>query len=436
MRLAVLPRAVAARVITSAVARGAWAVNAASVALTIPLLIDFMIEKGIVGALPVPLAILVLLFGLAVGAWFMPRPMVVAGYLAIAAAAAVLLELTMIAAHPAVIADGLFLLNRPAVSLVLIGVAATTTLTGILWCSVGFIVSTLVALVVSLVASVPIVTGWEPTLFFTTYVVAYLVLQSIQASQRRRLPNFDQLEQETSRLALEENLRSRVTALVHDTLLNDLAIVMNAPDQLDERTRSRLREDIATLTSVQWLDESAAVAVVDDQDSTLRNQVMLMISDLQWRGLTVHVTGGSTGIYRLAPEVAVAIVDAVRACLENVLRHAGTTLAEVDLTYTDSEIVVMVSDEGAGFDPDAVAADRLGLRHSVVERIRIAGGSTRIWSTPGVGTTVLMHFPVAEKLSENEKSNHQRADLPEHPVLQERPEPPDFPAPAVTDAGT
>ena len=412
MRLAVLPREVAARVITSAIGRGAWAVNAASLALSIPLLIEFMIEKGDVAALPLPLVILAVLLGLAVGAWFMPRPVVVGGYLAVAAVAGVLFELALIGAHPAVVTDGTFLLNRPAVSLVLVGVAATTTLTGVLWSSLGFIVSILVALVVSLVAHVPVVTGWGPALIFVTYLVAYLVLQAIQASQRRRLPNFDQLEEETRRLALEENLRSRIAAAVHDTLLNDLSIVMNAPDELDERIRSRLRHDIATLTSAQWLHESAEVTVTDDQDSTLRNQVMLMISDLQWRGLTVHVTGWGSGIYRLAPEVAVAIVDAIRACLENVLRHAGTAVAEVDLSYTESDIAIMVSDQGVGFDPDAVAGDRLGLRHSVVERIRIAGGSTRIWSTPGEGTSVLMHFPVIQQLAEHDKSAHEQLEFP------------------------
>jgi signal transduction histidine kinase len=237
------------------------------------------------------------------------------------------------------------------------------------------------------------------------------VLQGIQASQRRRLPNFDELEQETSRLAVEENLRSRLVSAVHDTLLNDLSIVMNAPDELDERMSSRLRADIATLTSAEWLHESAEVTLTDDQDSALRNQIMLLISDLQWRGLTVHVTGSGSGIYLLAPQAALGIVDAIRACLENVLRHAGTTVAEVDLSYTDTEIAVMVSDQGAGFDPDAVAGDRLGLRQSVVERIRVVGGSTRIWSTPGEGTSVLMRVPVIEKLAEHERSNHEKPEI-------------------------
>lgn len=419
MRVAVLPREVAARVITSAIARGAWAVNATSIALSIPILIEYTVDHGIVGSLAMPLEILVVLLVLAVVAFLVPRPWVAVVYLVLAGAGAVAFELSLIAAHPAIAHDGLFLLNRPAVSLVLIGVGATTTLSGITWSAVGFLVSTLVTVVVSTVAHTPLSTGWGPLLIFAAYVLAYLLLQAIQASQRKRLPNFDDLEKETLRLGAEENLRARVAAAVHDTLLNDLSIVMTAPDELDDRIRARLHEDLDTLTSAEWQHESAAVTVLDDQDSSLRNQIMLVISDLQWRGLTVHVTGSGPGIYRVAPDAATAIVDAIRACLENVLRHAGTTVAELDLAYTPDDIAIMVSDEGTGFDTDTVAADRLGLRQSVVERIRSVNGSVRIWSTPGAGTSVLMRVPVVEVVIEHGRSGHEHPE----PVIAERDEP-------------
>lgn len=416
MRVAVLPREVAARVITGALARGAWAVNATSLVFSIPILVEFVLAKGELAALPVPLAILVVLLVFTGAAAFRPRPLVVAAYLVLATIGSVLFELALISIHPAIVDDGLFLLNRPSVSLVLVGVAATTTLAGILWAAAGFVLANVVALSVSFLADVPVTKGWGVPFVFAIYVVAYLVLQRIQASQRRKLPNLDELERETRRLAVEENLRSRVAAVVHDTLLNDLALVMNAPDELDDRMTARLRADIATLTSPEWLHESAEVAVTDDQDSALRNQIMLMMSDLQWRGLTVNVTGSGSGIYRVAPDAGTALVDATRACLENVLRHAGTTVAEVNLAYTKSEIAIMISDQGAGFDPDAVAGDRLGLRQSVVERIRLVGGSTRIWSTPGAGTSVLMRVPVTEVLVEHEKSNHEQSGEQDAPA--------------------
>jgi len=133
---------------------------------------------------------------------------------------------------------------------------------------------------------------------------------------------------------------------------------------------------------------------------------MMLMSDLQWRGLTVHITGSGTGIYRLSPAVATALIDAVRACLENVLRHSGTTVAEVDLAYSEDEVTVIVTDQGVGFDSEAVPDDRLGLRHSVVERVRAVGGSARIWSSVGAGTSIIMRVPVLEVVTHHEESTH------------------------------
>lgn len=406
MRVAVLPREVAARVITSGLARSAWAVNAMNLVLTIPILIEYMTMKGTAEALPVPVMLLSLLVLLAIGAAIVPKPWVVLSFLVLCSMGAVLYEVTLLSADPAMLTDAYFVLNRPAVSLVLVGVASTTWLTGLAWTMGGYLFSTAVSVAVAAITGVQIKTGWGPLLMLGLYVSAYLVLAAIQRSQRRLVPNFDQLEEETHRLEVEENMRSRVTAAVHDTLLNDLSLVMNAPDELDERVTTRLRADIATLTSAEWARESADAAVIDDQDSDLRNQIMLMMSDLQWRGLTVHVTGSGSGIYRLGPDVATALVESIRACLENVLRHSGANVAEVDLAYTDAELTAIVSDQGNGFDPKAIPADRLGVRFSVIDRIRAAGGSTKLWSAPGAGTSIVIRVPVLEMVTAHEESHH------------------------------
>jgi signal transduction histidine kinase len=96
----------------------------------------------------------------------------------------------------------------------------------------------------------------------------------------------------------------------------------------------------------------------------------------------------------LSAESASAALGAVRACLENVLNHSGVTAAELVLGGDNRVVTVMIVDAGAGFDRNLVAADRLGLRASVVHRIESAGGDVRIWSAPDAGTTVLLSLPL------------------------------------------
>ena len=405
MRVAVLPRDVAARVITTGISRGAWAVNCVNLALTFPILIEFMLSNGLGEALPVPLALLSVMLSFAVWAAVMPRAWLVGTFLAVGAVCAILYEVSLVSAYPPIMGEALFVVNRPAVSLVLIGMITSTWITGLVWTFVGFVVSILVSLAVAVVTGLPVTTGLGPVLVMLIYVATYIVLGAIQRSQRRLVPDFEQLESETQRLAFEENVRSRVTAAVHDTLLNDLSLIMNAPDTLNQRAVDRLTADIETLTSEEWLRESQSIAV-DDSDAELRNRLTLMMSDLQWRGLTVHITGSGPGIYRLSVGTASALVDAIHACLENVLRHSETTVAEVDIAYTPTDVTVVVSDQGVGFDPTEIAGDRLGVRLSVIDRMRAAGGSARIWSSSGTGTSIVLSAPVLEMVAPHPESTH------------------------------
>lgn len=400
MRVAVLPRDVSARVITSALARSFGAVNAVSLALAIPILIEYSATRGILSTLPVTLTILIVLVGSAAAMGVRPNRWSLGVFLTLGSVGAVAFQIILIDASPGILEEGLYLLNRPAVALVMVGVTASTVRAGVVWALVGFALSHAVTLAVTVLAGVPFTPGFGPVLTLTLVLVCYLALGMIQVSLRRRVPDFDQLEQQTRLATLSEDLRMKVTAAVHDTLLNDLSLVMNAPAALDDRMRDRLREDVRTLTSADWLRASSKV-VIDDQDADLRNRIVQLINDFQWRGLTVHVTGSGTGVYRLAAGVPDTIIEVVRACLENVLQHSGTAVAEIDLAYSATEVTIVVTDQGAGFDPATVPADRLGLRDSIVERIRTAGGVTRVWSTPGAGTSIVMTVPVTP-VTENE----------------------------------
>jgi hypothetical protein len=245
----------------------------------------------------------------------------------------------------------------------------------------------------AIIAGRPIVLGWGPTLAFLAYITAYLALTVIQKRQRRVVPDFGPLERQTRRLSTERELTRRTVAVVHDTVLNDLAFVMNAPDSLSDRYRQQLKDDVATLTSAAWLRQARTVTTFDLSDALSWNHLETLVSEMQWRGLTVHVSGNSSDVLRSSAAAAAAGVDAARACLENVLKHSGVTVVEIVLGQEAGESTIMVVDEGRGFDPDAVPADRLGLRVSVVQRIKAVGGYVRIWSTPGNGTSVLISVP-------------------------------------------
>jgi signal transduction histidine kinase len=56
---------------------------------------------------------------------------------------------------------------------------------------------------------------------------------------------------------------------------------------------------------------------------------------------------------------------------------------------------LVIQDSGAGFDPDAGRRAGIGLV-GIDERARLVGGSARIHSAPGGGTTVTVRVPLQE----------------------------------------
>lgn len=104
---------------------------------------------------------------------------------------------------------------------------------------------------------------------------------------------------------------------------------------------------------------------------------------------------------RRRPPVAVemAVFRVAQETLTNVIRHAQARLVEVELRPVDDGLLLVVHDDGQGFD---VAAARQRATYgvsqgllSMQERVTLAGGTLEIESGPGAGTTVRAHVPVS-----------------------------------------
>jgi DNA-binding NarL/FixJ family response regulator/signal transduction histidine kinase len=98
----------------------------------------------------------------------------------------------------------------------------------------------------------------------------------------------------------------------------------------------------------------------------------------------------------LMPEQRTALLRIAQEALSNARKHARATRVRVGLQYGPEEVVLVVEDDGVGFDLTARAAPGpeggYGL-FGMNERARLLGGEARIESTPGWGTRVLARLP-------------------------------------------
>lgn len=394
-RIAILPRQLASEIITGAVARGGWCVAILILVLDIPVLIEVLVRRGLASALPIPLAAIVAMLALLIVVGRSTATLNRVGYIVGAVTCTGLYTVALLVADPTLSGDATYVINRPALALILLSPAVMRPVRGLLWSVVGLVLSIGVLLASFAVAGVTLVTGWGPYTAWAVYAIAYGVLSVIRATQASTVPDLARLEEETRRMALESQFEQRAAAMIHDTVLGDLTAVMNTTGPLDDRARERFRADVATLQNPSWLRIPEAAPVLDERDAALRNGSIALASEMQWRGLTVDLTGTNDAVVKLSRAATAAVHDALRACLENVLAHSGERSAQLVAGGTEQEITYMVIDHGVGFDPGAVPADRLGLRNSVVGRIEASGGSVRVWSQPGSGTSVLISMPTS-----------------------------------------
>jgi light-regulated signal transduction histidine kinase (bacteriophytochrome) len=101
---------------------------------------------------------------------------------------------------------------------------------------------------------------------------------------------------------------------------------------------------------------------------------------------------------RLPPAIETALYRVLQEAIRNVVKHAQASRVGVILEATAREVRLIVEDDGRGFvwetSARAVAAsDRLGLL-GIRERLALVGGILEVETSPGSGTTLLIHVPL------------------------------------------
>src|SRR5215208_750897 len=117
--------------------------------------------------------------------------------------------------------------------------------------------------------------------------------------------------------------------------------------------------------------------------------------------------------FRLPPPVETAVFRIVQEALTNVLKHAQATRVSVMLEYRYDELLVIVEDNGRGFQPDVplTVKERGGLGLlGIHERAVLVGGKLNIESEPGSGATLAIRIPapvsVPQKAFAYERAPH------------------------------
>jgi signal transduction histidine kinase len=207
-----------------------------------------------------------------------------------------------------------------------------------------------------------------------------LLAHTVQAQEEERARIARELHDETAQVLTAFSLD---LATLRNKTLNDPQYkqVVERLQQLSKQMSLSLYRLVLDLRPAQ-LDDLGLIPAIHYLKDSVASQGLDVCVEVQGQSRRVDATK-ETVLFRVVQEA-----------LNNVLRHARTSQAQVLVQYQTDEIQVKVIDNGIGFDPDLplVPPHGWGLA-GMRERVELIGGKLQIHSAGHTGTSVVVTVP-------------------------------------------
>ncbi|WP_168219496.1 response regulator [Limnoglobus roseus] len=206
-------------------------------------------------------------------------------------------------------------------------------------------------------------------------------------------------------LTAQEDERSRIARELHDgiaqtlvSLAMGLGFAADATQPADGQTRLRELSQTAneTLVEIRRMVQGLHPLVLDDLGLVAALK-RLAETVTKSHGVRAELVVTAAPAERLPRGLEAALYRITQEALANVAKHASAKTVDVTLEVSGDAINLSIADDGCGFDPTASlhTAGGMGLS-GLRERAERFGGTCRIDSHLGAGTTVTVEIPYAE----------------------------------------
>jgi two-component system sensor histidine kinase DegS len=213
---------------------------------------------------------------------------------------------------------------------------------------------------------------------------------------------------ETGAAVTEE--RTRIACEIHDGLVQSLAGVNFKLELCQTLIRKDPKASLATLRESKAqlklaIQEARHVIFnlrplqYDKMDLIPALTSYLKSFETQYHMKTeLSVSGYETNLF---PRTKIFLFRIVQEALSNVQKHAKANKVAVQLDIGRDLLQVAITDDGVGFDMEAILRDpekwdHFGIR-GILERARLVGGEAKIDSRKGRGTKIMLRVPLSDK---------------------------------------
>lgn len=199
--------------------------------------------------------------------------------------------------------------------------------------------------------------------------------------ERERLSQelHDNLSQSVSTIRLlSERLVKKFESEDAGNIKKDIEVI----EKIAQDTYADIREE---MTGLRFVEESSRdiVSLVKEYLTVFRRQW-----GIEYQFETRNF--GETTV--ISPYITIQLFRMVQESLTNIRKHSRAANVNILLEIKDDRLITLIQDDGTGFDPAAIPADRLGIK-ILHERAETLGGTLKITSVSDSGTLVEIDLP-------------------------------------------
>ncbi len=243
-------------------------------------------------------------------------------------------------------------------------------------------------------------------------IVGFLYFQNAKNKRKKVVAenslNINKLIEEVNQTKMEawadgqEKERSRIANELHDRLGGVLAMASHHFNSVEAQFELMKKQNNSALADLKKLLNNAIIEVRElskDISSNMVNKLGLsnalaeLIDTVQNASeLMINFKTHQTDC-KIPLNKEIALYRVAQEALNNIMKHAKATTVEVSLVANEGSLILMIEDNGVGFDNNDKLINSLGLK-SMQKRVEDLNGKFTIDSTKLRGTTVISEIPI------------------------------------------
>jgi len=217
-------------------------------------------------------------------------------------------------------------------------------------------------------------------------------LEKIKSNQEKSILN--------AQLEIQEQTFRHISREIHDNINLSLTLAKLNLHTIDWKNMDISLQKVES--SIELLSKS--ISELSDISKSLNADIIIKhgflnaieeeIRRIRQTGLfelSYKITGNP--IYMVAQKELI-VFRIIQEAFNNIIKHSSASLIGLSLNYTNTELQIIINDNGSGFDQSqAFNKSEAGLRN-MANRTQLLNGTMSILSVPGQGTMLTFLIPI------------------------------------------